>query len=580
MEKEKNSNCKFIFITGGVVSSLGKGVAAATLATLLQARGYKVRVRKLDPYLNIDPGTMSPYQHGEVFITEDGAETDLDLGHYERFTGIQAEQTDSISSGRIYSQLLQNERKGKYLGHTVQVIPHVTDLIKDFILYKHHDLDFMICEIGGTVGDIEALPYFEAIRQLNYQLANNRVAYIHVTLLPYVSSAQELKTKPTQHSVKELLSIGIQPHILLCRADREITSAELSKIGLFCNVKEDRVIQALDQNNIYQIPLAYHTAGLDSKVLEIFNIESKIPNLDSWHQIQLKINNSTKEIKIAIIGKYTKLKDAYKSLNQAFEHAGLYHQCKVILEFFDSDDLNNENIKTIFKNISGIMVPGGFGSRGIEGKILAIQYARENNIPFFGICLGMQLSIIEFARNVAKIENANSSEFAEDCTPVIALMEEWMDENNTTQLRNLKGNLGGTMRLGGYKCSLSPNSLIYSIYQTDIVTERHRHRYEFNNKYLEPLSLAGLRFSGFCVNDHKNNLSNNITTEQKIPSANKILTNDSCLVEAIELPNHPWFIAVQFHPELKSRPFLPHPLFVSFIAEAKKYDTKFSKPNL
>ena len=571
MNKEKVSNCKFIFITGGVVSSLGKGVAAATLATLLQARGYKVRVRKLDPYLNIDPGTMSPYQHGEVFITEDGAETDLDLGHYERFTGIKAEQTDSISSGRIYSKLLNNERKGEYLGQTVQVIPHVTDLIKDFILYKHENLDFMICEIGGTVGDIEALPYFEAIRQLNYQL-HNKVLYIHVTLLPYVSSAQELKTKPTQHSVKELLSIGIQPNILLCRADREIAPSERSKIGLFCNVKEDCVIQAIDQANIYQIPLAYHAAGLDSKVLEIFDIKSPAPDLTSWHQIESRINNSKHGVKIAIIGKYTKLKDAYKSLNQAFEHAGLYHQCRVDLEFLDSDDLDEQNISQKLQNICGIMIPGGFGSRGTEGKILAIKHARENNIPFFGICLGMQLSIIEFARNVANISNANSSEFSDDCVPVIALMEEWMDGDNIAQLRNSSGNMGGTMRLGGYKCLLTKNSLIHSIYQDDVITERHRHRYEFNNQYLERLSSVGLRFSGFYVNDEL--IKNYKTEEKKIPFIDQMVEKSFSLVESIELPNHPWFIAVQFHPELKSRPFLPHPLFVSFIAEAQKYGAK------
>ncbi|MBA8667213.1 CTP synthase [Holosporaceae bacterium 'Namur'] len=530
---------KFIFITGGVVSSLGKGLASASLGALLQARGYKIRLKKLDPYLNVDPGTMSPYQHGEVFVTDDGAEADLDLGHYERFTGVPARKGDNTTAGRIYSKLLAKERRGDYLGGTVQVIPHVTDLIKEFIKEGTEDSDFVLCEIGGTVGDIEALPFFEAIRQLGYELGNNKSIYVHLTLVPYINAAKELKTKPTQHSVKELRSIGIQPNILLCRSEREIPLSERQKIALFCNIPEDSVIQALDQKNIYRVPVAYHEEQLDKQVLKCFNLPYDVkPNLDKWHNIIHSAENPEQEVKIAIVGKYNKLKDAYKSLIEAFDHAGIYHKCVVKLCWVNASSLNELNADEKLKDVHGIMVPGGFGSRGVEGKIAAIKYARINKIPFFGICLGMQLASIEAARNLLNIENASSTEFTEHCTNIIGLLTEW-EKSGVTEKREINEDLGGTMRLGAYDCVLQKDTLAYQVYNREIISERHRHRYEFNINYKEKLESAGFTFSG--------------------------ISKDRKLMEIIELKDHPWFLGVQFHPELKSKPFDPHPLFTSFI---------------
>ena len=530
---------KFIFITGGVVSSLGKGLASASLGALLQARGYKIRLKKLDPYLNVDPGTMSPYQHGEVFVTDDGAEADLDLGHYERFTGVPARKGDNTTAGRIYSKLLAKERRGDYLGGTVQVIPHVTDLIKEFIKEGTEDADFVLCEIGGTVGDIEALPFFEAIRQLGYEFGSNKSIYVHLTLVPYINAAKELKTKPTQHSVKELRSIGIQPNILLCRSEREIPLSERQKIALFCNIPEDSVIQALDQKNIYRVPVAYHEEQLDKQVLKCFNLPYDVkPNLDKWHNIIHSAENPEQEVKIAIVGKYNKLKDAYKSLIEAFDHAGIYHKCVVKLCWVNASSLNDLNADEKLKDVHGIMVPGGFGSRGVEGKIAAIKYARINKIPFFGICLGMQLASIEAARNLLNIENASSTEFTEHCTNIIGLLTEW-EKSGVTEKREINEDLGGTMRLGAYDCVLQKDTLAYQIYNREIISERHRHRYEFNINYKEKLESAGFTFSG--------------------------ISKDRKLMEIIELKDHPWFLGVQFHPELKSKPFDPHPLFTSFI---------------
>ncbi|KIE05505.1 CTP synthase [Candidatus Jidaibacter acanthamoeba] len=530
---------KFIFITGGVVSSLGKGLASASLGALLQARGYKIRLKKLDPYLNVDPGTMSPYQHGEVFVTDDGAEADLDLGHYERFTGVPARKGDNTTAGRIYSKLLAKERRGDYLGGTVQVIPHVTDLIKEFIKEGTEDADFVLCEIGGTVGDIEALPFFEAIRQLGYEFGSNKSIYVHLTLVPYINAAKELKTKPTQHSVKELRSIGIQPNILLCRSEREIPLSERQKIALFCNIPEDSVIQALDQKNIYRVPVAYHEEQLDKQVLKCFNLPYDVkPNLDKWHKIIHSAENPEQEVKIAIVGKYNKLKDAYKSLIEAFDHAGIYHKCVVKLCWVNASSINELNADEKLKDVHGIMVPGGFGSRGVEGKIAAIKYARINKIPFFGICLGMQLASIEAARNLLNIENASSTEFTEHCTNIIGLLTEW-EKSGVTEKREINEDLGGTMRLGAYDCVLQKDTLAYQIYNREIISERHRHRYEFNINYKEKLESAGFTFSG--------------------------ISKDRKLMEIIELKDHPWFLGVQFHPELKSKPFDPHPLFTSFI---------------
>ncbi|CAL7963678.1 CTP synthetase [Alphaproteobacteria bacterium] len=534
---------KFIFITGGVVSSLGKGIAAASLAVLLQARGYSIRIRKLDPYLNVDPGTMNPYQHGEVFVTDDGAETDLDLGHYERFTNINAKRGDNVTSGQIYSKLLLQERRGEYLGVTVQVIPHVTNLIKEFIVDDVDGVNFLICEIGGTVGDIEGLPYFEAIRQLGYEMGPNRVIYIHLTLLPFIASARELKTKPTQHSVKELRSIGIQPDILLCRTDRPIPFVEKSKIGLFCNVPEYSVIDALDQDSIYKIPVAYSGTGLDSVVLKLFKLDNiTTPDLREWKNIVHKIDNPQTSVDIAIVAKYHQLTDAYKSLVEAFIHAGIYHQCKVNLSWVDAEILDDEKeVFACLQHVDGVMVPGGFGHRGIGGKINAIKYAREHKIPFFGICLGMQLSIVEFARNVLGMSDANSSEFSDSGTHVINLMTEW-DKGGEKQVRAYNDAKGGTMRLGQYECRIMSSSLAHDIYGTTNIKERHRHRFEFNIEYRGVFESAGVRFSG--------------------------LSPDGMLVEIMELTGHPWFVAVQFHPEFKSGPFVPHPLFISFIRQA------------
>ena len=533
---------RYIFITGGVVSSLGKGLASAALGALLQARGFSVRLRKLDPYLNVDPGTMSPYQHGEVFVTDDGAETDLDLGHYERFTGVPCAQSDNVTSGRIYQDILTRERRGDYLGGTVQVIPHVTDAIKDFATHGNDDVDFVLCEIGGTVGDIEALPFFEAIRQVGNDLPRGNVIYVHLTLVPFIKSAGELKTKPTQHSVKELRSIGIQPDILLCRCDREVPEAERRKIALFCNVRDSAVIQALDVASIYDVPLAYHAEGLDTEVLAAFGIkDAPEPDLKRWEAISSNIKSPDGEVTIAIVGKYTGLLDAYKSLNEALVHGGIANRVKVNIEWIESEVFESEDPTPFLDHVHGILVPGGFGERGVEGKINAVNFARTRHLPYFGICLGMQMAVVEYARAMAGIEDANSTEFGSTNAPLIGLMTEWMRGKSLEQ-RQASGDLGGTMRLGAYDAKLISGSKIAEIYGTQHISERHRHRYEVNMNYRERLESAGLRFSG--------------------------LSPDGLLPEIVELPGHPWFIGVQFHPELKSRPFEPHPLFASFIAAA------------
>jgi len=533
---------RYIFITGGVVSSLGKGLASAALGALLQARGYSVRLRKLDPYLNVDPGTMSPYQHGEVFVTDDGAETDLDLGHYERFTGVPAKKSDNITTGRIYQDILARERRGDYLGGTVQVIPHVTDAIKQFVTTGNEDVDFVLVEIGGTVGDIEGLPFFEAIRQLGNELPRNSSIFIHLTLLPYIPSAGELKTKPTQHSVKELRSIGIQPDILLCRSDREVPKGERKKIALFCNVREEAVIQALDAATIYDVPLAYHREGLDAQVLEAFGITgAPQPNLARWESISRNIASPEGEVTIAIVGKYTGLKDAYKSLIEALVHGGIANRVKVNLEWIESEIFEREDPAAWLEDVNGILVPGGFGERGSEGKVLAVKFARERGVPYFGICFGMQMACLEAARSLAGIANASSTEFGETGEPVIAMMTEWM-RGNELEERRLGGELGGTMRLGAYAAELQPGSRIAKVYGATGISERHRHRYEVNMRYRDVLERTGLRFAG--------------------------LSPDGLLPETVEYPDHPWFIGVQYHPELKSRPFDPHPLFASFIAAA------------
>ncbi len=533
---------RYIFITGGVVSSLGKGLASAALGALLQARGYKVRLRKLDPYLNVDPGTMSPYQHGEVFVTDDGAETDLDLGHYERFTGVPAKKSDNITTGRLYKEIIAKERRGDSLGGTVQVIPHVTDAIKQFVLSGNDGIDFVLVEIGGTVGDIEGLPFFEAIRQLGNELPRGDSVFIHLTLVPFIPSAGELKTKPTQHSVKELRSIGIQPDILLCRCDREVPASERKKIALFCNVRPEAVIQALDVASIYDVPLAYHREGLDRQVLEAFGItDAKPPKLERWQTISEAIANPEGEVTIAIVGKYTGLKDAYKSLNEALFHGGIANRVKVKLEWIESEVFEGEDPAPYLENVHGILVPGGFGERGSEGKILAARFARTRHVPYFGICFGMQMAVIEAARDLVGIGKAGSTEFGPSEEPVVGLMTEWM-RGNELEKRKLNGDLGGTMRLGAYPAALTKGSKVAKIYGETHISERHRHRYEVNTKYRERLEKAGVRFAG--------------------------LSPDGLLPEIIELPDHPWFIGVQFHPELKSRPFEPHPLFASFIAAA------------
>ena len=535
---------RYIFITGGVVSSLGKGLASATLGALLQARGYTVRLRKLDPYLNVDPGTMSPTQHGEVFVTDDGAETDLDLGHYERFTGRSANRQDNITTGRIYQELIARERRGDYLGATVQVIPHVTNAIKEFVLEGNEGVDFVLVEVGGTVGDIESLPFLEAIRQLGIDLPRNHVVYIHATLLPYIPTAGELKTKPTQHSVKELRSIGIQPHILLCRCDREIPREERRKLGLFCNVRESAVIEARDvAGSIYDVPAAYHAAGLDREVLAAFGIEpAPKPNMRRWESVSKSYHTPEGEVTIAIVGKYTGLKDAYKSLTEALTHGGMANRVRVNLEWIESEIFENGDPAPHLENVHGILVPGGFGARGAEGKILAAKFARERKAPYFGICFGMQMAVIEAARSLAGVSHANSTEFGPTDEPVVGLMTEWM-RGNELETRRAEGDLGGTMRLGAFRASLAAGSKIAEIYGDTQISERHRHRYEVNTAYRERLEAKGMRFAG--------------------------MSPDGLLPETVELIDHPWFIGVQYHPELKSRPFEPHPLFSSFIAAAK-----------
>jgi CTP synthase len=533
---------RYIFITGGVVSSLGKGLAAAALGALLKARGYTVRLRKLDPYLNVDPGTMSPYQHGEVFVTDDGAETDLDLGHYERFTGVSARREDNITTGRIYQNVLLAERRGDYLGGTVQVVPHVTNAIKEFILSGNGDADFVLVEIGGTVGDIEGLPFFEAIRQLGNELERGQAIFIHLTLVPYVKAAGELKTKPTQHSVKELRSIGIQPDILLCRSEIAIPKSERAKIALFCNVRESAVIQALDVSNIYDVPLAYHAEGLDREVLAAFGIkDAPPPQLDVWREISHRIAHPDGDVSVAIVGKYTNLKDAYKSLIEALAHGGIARGVRVNINWLDAELFEKGDPGEHLANIHGIIVPGGFGERGAEGKIEAARYARIKKVPYLGICFGMQMAVVEIARHVAGINGASSTEFGPAAEPVVGLMTEWMN-GGETQFRNATSEKGGTMRLGAYEADLEAGSQVAKIYGSRRISERHRHRYEVNINYRERLERAGLRFSG-------------LSPDKKLP-------------EIIEIPDHPWFIGVQFHPELKSRPFEPHPLFASFVDAA------------
>ena len=534
---------RYIFITGGVVSSLGKGLASAVLGALLQARGYSVRLRKLDPYLNVDPGTMSPYQHGEVFVTDDGAETDLDLGHYERFTGCPASKRDNVTTGRIYQEIIAKERRGDYLGATIQVIPHVTNAIKEFVVDGNEHVDFVLIEIGGTVGDIEGLPFFEAIRQLGNDLPKNHCIYVHLTLLPFIPSAGELKTKPTQHSVKELRSIGIQPDILLCRTDREIPREERRKLGLFCNVRESAVIEARDAANIYDVPRMYHAAGLDAQVLAAFGIDpAPKPDMSRWNGVAQRINNPEGEVTIAIVGKYTGLKDAYKSLIEALAHGGLANRVRVNLDWIESEVFESGDPAAHLAHVHGILVPGGFGQRGAEGKILAARFARERQVPFFGICFGMQMAVIEAARSLAGITNANSTEFGPCAEPVVGLMTEWLRGNELEQ-RGAGGDLGGSMRLGAYPAHLKPGSRIAEIYGATEISERHRHRYEVNAAYRDRLEAKGLLFAG--------------------------VSPDGLLPETVEIPDHPWFIGVQYHPELKSRPFEPHPLFASFIEAAK-----------
>ncbi len=533
---------KFIFITGGVVSSLGKGLASASLASIFISRGFTVRLRKLDPYLNLDPGTMSPYQHGECFVTDDGAETDLDLGHYERFTGVNSKKTDNVTTGKIYSQVLKKERRGDYLGATIQVIPHVTDAIKKFITSDINDEDFMFCEIGGTVGDIESLPFIEAIRQLRNELGRENTCFVHVTLLPFINAAKELKTKPTQHSVKELQGMGIQPDILLCRTELQIPDDQKSKIAQFCNVKKEAVIEAIDVESIYQVPIAYHEAGFDMEILNYFELNNiKSPDLSKWKNIINIQNSSDGEINIGIVGKYTTILDSYKSLIEAITHGGIANRTKVNLVWIDSENIDKNN--NCFKNVNGIIVPGGFGERGSEGKIMAINYARTNKIPYLGICLGMQLAVIEFARNVMKLKGASSTEFGQTQFPIISLLTEWKTKDGK-ETRDILSEYGGTMRLGAYECHLLPNSKIHDIYKKKIIYERHRHRYEVNINLCKDFNEKGLIFTG--------------------------MSPDKILPETCELKNHPWFVGVQFHPELKSRPFEPHPLFVSFIDASLK----------
>ncbi len=550
--KNKKLHTKFIFITGGVLSSLGKGLAAASIGALLEARGLRVTLQKLDPYINVDPGTMNPFQHGEVYVTDDGTETDLDLGHYERFTSAKMSAINNYTSGKIYYSVIMKERKGEYLGGTVQIIPHVTDEIKQAILQlASPQVDVAIVEIGGTVGDIESLPFLEAIRQLGYDLGKENALYIHLTYVPYIKTAGELKTKPTQHSVKELRAIGIQPDIILCRTDRFLPPEIKKKIALFCNVEEDAVITAKDVECIYEIPLVFHKEGLDEKILEFLNIWAREPDLKVWEEVVNRFNNPKDEVTIAIVGKYVNLKDSYKSLNEALIHGGLANELKVHLKFVNSEKITSETAPEILKDADGILIPGGFGTRGIEGKIEAVRYAREKGIPFFGICLGMQVSVIEFARNVIGWKEANSTEFDKNTPyPVIYLMKEWYDyRTGKVEKRDETTELGGTMRLGAYPCRLKKGSKVWEAYQKDEIFERHRHRYEFNNEYREAIEKAGLKVVG--------------------------TSPDGELVEIVELEDHPWFIGVQFHPEFKSRPMDPHPLFTHFIKAA--YENKKQK---
>ncbi|MBC9209748.1 CTP synthase [Roseomonas aerophila] len=535
---------RFVFITGGVVSSLGKGIAAASLGALLQARGYKIRLRKLDPYLNVDPGTMSPYQHGEVFVTDDGAETDLDLGHYERFTGVHAKQADAHTSGRIYADVIAKERRGDYLGGTVQVIPHITDAIKEAATADTDGLDFVLIEVGGTVGDIESLPFLEALRQLNNELGPQRSLFMHLTLVPYIPAAGELKTKPTQHSVKELLGLGIQPQILLCRCDRPIPENERRKIALFCNVRPESVIPALDTSPIYNVPLMYHAEGLDREVLRHFGLSSYgEPDLSRWTRIVNRVTQPEGEVNIAVVGKYISLLDAYKSLAEALGHGGIEHGVKVNLHWVDSQIFETPNALDRLEGVHGILVPGGFGERGAEGKIEAVRFAREKKVPFLGICFGMQMAVIEAARNLIGLDKASSTEFGPCEEPVVGLLTEWL-RGNDREKRSKEGDLGGTMRLGAYPAALAEGSLVRDVYGKAEIEERHRHRYEVNIGYRERLEEAGLRFSG--------------------------LSPDGLLPEIVEYPDHPWFIGVQYHPELKSKPFDPHPLFAGFVGAAVK----------
>ena len=535
---------RFIFITGGVVSSLGKGLMAASLAALLQARGYRVRIRKFDPYLNVDPGTMSPYQHGEVFVTDDGAETDLDLGHYERFTGVAARQADNVTSGRIYRDIIAKERRGDFLGATVQVIPHVTDAIKAFAMAETDDLDFVLCEIGGTVGDIESLPFIEAIRQLRNELGRDQTVSVHVTLVPYIAAAGELKTKPTQHSVRELASLGVQPDILLCRAEKPLPDSERAKIALFCNVRKEAVIPALDAESIYSVPVQYHCEGLDDEVLRAFGItDAPAPNLSRWYDIMDRKQNPEGEVTVGVVGKYVGLQDAYKSLNEALVHGGLANRVRVNIQWIDAElfEAADSDVAAKLEPMHAILVPGAFGERGAEGKIEAIRFARERSVPYFGICFGMQMACIEAARNQAGVANASSTEFGPTDEPVVGIIEEWMSEEGL-QKRSAASDMGGTMRLGAYEAALSGNSHVAGIYASERISERHRHRYEVNTAWRERLEAQGLIFSG--------------------------MSPDGELPEIVERPDHPWFIGVQFPPELKSRPFEPHPLFASFIAAA------------
>ncbi len=532
---------RFIFITGGVVSSLGKGLSSAALGTLLQARGFTVRLRKLDPYINVDPGTMSPYQHGEVFVTDDGAETDLDLGHYERFTGVASRQSDNVTTGRIYSDVIARERRGDYLGATIQVIPHITDAIKEFVVADLSDEDFVLCEIGGTVGDIESLPFLEAIRQLRNELGRERTMFLHLTLLPYIPTAGELKTKSTQHSVKELLGVGIQPDILLCRASQEIPESERRKIALFCNVRREAVIPALDADTIYRVPLSYHEAGLDDEVCSYFGLDVPAPDLGRWQDIVTRAVIPEGEVSIAVVGKYTGLLDAYKSLSEALSHGGIANNVRVNLDWIDSEIFEGEDAVQHLNGVNGILVPGGFGERGAEGKVAAARFAREREVPYFGICFGMQMAVVEAARNLANIDGAGSTEFGPCADPVVGLLTEW-EKDGQVELRDAGDDKGGTMRLGAYDCDLSANSHVHGIYGAAHIDERHRHRYEVNLNYEAALAKVGMIFSG------------------KSP--------DGRLPEIMEIPGHPWYVGVQFHPELKSKPFDPHPLFTSFIRAA------------